>query len=321
MSKFDIHTKWTYFLSKKIVHRDVKPENILIKGNDLHHFFNSGNDVDVTSFPRVKLADFGSSRLFSMEKAPFTDYIGTRWYRSPECLLFDGLYTEKMDIWSVGCVLFELLTKQPLFPGKDNIDQLHKINNVLGSPDKSKFFSIVSNMKLFNIVDNQTRKEIESIYDESGLSFCYQAGTGIKNSFMMNSIAIGDDKIYDRDISIDCFEFIEKLLDYDAGLRISATDALNHAWFHECSKKPAKSTSVTDSTSSDVKKYRISNEHRRHVTTIVSTITNNLLDLPDLGGQYSEFLGNLVDHTTKDQSFISYEHRRFKSMPVGMARS
>ena len=74
-----------------IFHRDVKPENILIKG-----------DV-------VKLADFGSCRSIYSHQ-PYTEYISTRWYRAPECLLTDGYYSYKMDIWSAGCVLFELAT-------------------------------------------------------------------------------------------------------------------------------------------------------------------------------------------------------------------
>ena len=56
----------------------------------------------------VKLADFGSCRsVFS--KQPYTEYISTRWYRAPECLLTDGYYTYKMDMWSVGCVFFEIM--------------------------------------------------------------------------------------------------------------------------------------------------------------------------------------------------------------------
>ena len=57
----------------------------------------------------MKLADFGSCRgVYS--KPPYTEYISTRWYRPPECLLTDGYYTYKMDVWSVGCVFFEMLT-------------------------------------------------------------------------------------------------------------------------------------------------------------------------------------------------------------------
>jgi len=86
-----------------IFHRDIKPENILIKDDT------------------VKLIDFGSCRgIFS--KLPYTEYISTRWYRPPECLLTDGYYNYKMDMWGFGCVFFELLSLFPLFPGKHELD-------------------------------------------------------------------------------------------------------------------------------------------------------------------------------------------------------
>ncbi|XP_053489719.1 MAPK/MAK/MRK overlapping kinase isoform X2 [Ictalurus furcatus] len=102
--------------SNGIFHRDVKPENILIK-HDL-----------------LKLADFGSSRSVYC-KPPHTEYISTRWYRAPECLLTDGYYSLKMDTWSAGCVFFEILSLKPLFPGTNEVDQVSKIHDVLGTPD------------------------------------------------------------------------------------------------------------------------------------------------------------------------------------------
>lgn len=81
----------------------------------------------------IKLADLGSCRgLYN--KPPLTEYISTRWYRAPECLMTDGHYGYKMDIWGVGCVFFEVLSLYPLFPGENELDQIHKIHNILGTP-------------------------------------------------------------------------------------------------------------------------------------------------------------------------------------------
>lgn len=99
-----------------IFHRDIKPENILVSNE------------------RLKVADYGSCRRM-YANAPFTEYISTRWYRSPECLLSDGHYDERMDIWAVGCVMFEIVSLFPLFPGKNEVEQIEKIHSVLGTPD------------------------------------------------------------------------------------------------------------------------------------------------------------------------------------------
>ncbi|CAM9960932.1 unnamed protein product, partial [Discosporangium mesarthrocarpum] len=107
---------------KGIFHRDIKPENILIE---------STNDLG----RGLKLADFGSCRgIYS--KQPYTEYISTRWYRAPECLLTDGYYGPEMDLWGGGCVFFEITSLYPLFPGTNELDQISRVHKVLGTPNE-----------------------------------------------------------------------------------------------------------------------------------------------------------------------------------------
>uniref|UniRef100_A0A6I8MXF1 Cyclin-dependent kinase-like 5 n=1 Tax=Ornithorhynchus anatinus TaxID=9258 RepID=A0A6I8MXF1_ORNAN len=108
-----------------IVHRDIKPENLLISHTDI-----------------LKLCDFGFARNLSEgNNANYTEYVATRWYRSPE-LLLGAPYGKSVDMWSVGCILGELSDGQPLFPGESEIDQLFTIQKVLGPlpPEQMKLF-------------------------------------------------------------------------------------------------------------------------------------------------------------------------------------
>mmetsp|Transcript_29178 Transcript_29178/g.53279 ORF Transcript_29178/g.53279 Transcript_29178/m.53279 type:complete len:463 (+) Transcript_29178:90-1478(+) len=101
-------------------HRDIKPENILL------------NPEEGT----IRIADFGAARSLRA-RPPFTDYVGTRWYRAPECLLGTRTYSSPVDVWACGLVFAELLRGSPLFTGQSSIDQLHRIFHVLGWPDAS----------------------------------------------------------------------------------------------------------------------------------------------------------------------------------------
>ncbi|CAE7712951.1 Mak [Symbiodinium sp. CCMP2592] len=98
-------------------HRDIKPENVLYE----------------TKREVVRIADFGESRSLRA-RPPFTDYVGTRWYRAPECLLRDRGYSSPVDVWSSGLVFAELLRGSPVFMGSSSMDQLYKIFSVLGQP-------------------------------------------------------------------------------------------------------------------------------------------------------------------------------------------
>eukprot|EP00930_Biecheleria_cincta_P098070 TRINITY_DN8975_c0_g1_i1.p1 TRINITY_DN8975_c0_g1~~TRINITY_DN8975_c0_g1_i1.p1 ORF type:complete len:599 (+),score=118.26 TRINITY_DN8975_c0_g1_i1:118-1914(+) len=96
-------------------HRDIKPENVLYD----------------TRTEMVRIADFGEARSVRA-RPPFTDYVGTRWYRAPECLLRDRSYSAPVDVWGSGLVYAELLRGSPIFTGSSSIDQLYKIFSVLG---------------------------------------------------------------------------------------------------------------------------------------------------------------------------------------------
>ncbi|KAL0022117.1 hypothetical protein WJX79_002445 [Trebouxia sp. C0005] len=165
-----------------IFHRDIKPENILI--------------IDEC----LKLADFGSCRgIYS--KQPYTEYISTRWYRAPECLLTDGYYTHKMDMWGVGCVFFEVVSLFPLFPGTNEMDQIEKIHAITGTPSPE----ILATMK---------RRSTHVEFD-----FPPKEGTGITKLI--------------PHLSPEGQDLLQKLLMYNPEDRISAKQALRHAFFRE----------------------------------------------------------------------------------------
>ncbi|CAG9764892.1 unnamed protein product [Ceutorhynchus assimilis] len=96
------------------IHRDIKPENILL-----------------TSAGVVKLCDFGFARMLNPGEN-YTDYVATRWYRSPELLVGDTQYGTPVDIWAIGCVMAELIKGEALWPGKSDVDQLYIIRCTVG---------------------------------------------------------------------------------------------------------------------------------------------------------------------------------------------
>ena len=87
----------------------------------------------------VKFADFGLARKYSAENLQMTHGVVTRWYRPPEILYGSKNYGPSVDIWSLGCLLGELMLREPLFPGSSEIDQLTKIFTLRGSADVNKY--------------------------------------------------------------------------------------------------------------------------------------------------------------------------------------
>ncbi|XP_036002641.1 cyclin-dependent kinase-like 2 isoform X2 [Fundulus heteroclitus] len=115
---FQILRATNFCHQQNVIHRDIKPENILISQEGV-----------------VKLCDFGFARIIASpsEGAVYTDYVATRWYRAPELLVGDIKYGKPVDVWALGCLLIEMLTGQPLFPGDSDLDQIYHIVRCFGN--------------------------------------------------------------------------------------------------------------------------------------------------------------------------------------------
>eukprot|EP00755_Sulcionema_specki_P006075 Sspe_Gene.34478::Locus_16758_Transcript_1_1_Confidence_1.000_Length_1321::g.34478::m.34478/K08829/MAK; male germ cell-associated kinase len=162
------------------MHRDLKPENLLLRG-----------DV-------AKLADFGLAKEIRA-RPPFTEYVSTRWYRAPEVLLQHKAYNSPIDIWAAGCIMAELYTLRPLFPGSSESDELFKITSVLGTPDH-KIWS-----------------EGLSLAKSMGFSFPQMVPTSLQQ-LLPNASPIAIDFIY-------------KMLQWDPEARPKAFQCVQHPFF------------------------------------------------------------------------------------------
>ncbi|KAH0795155.1 AChain A, Cyclin-dependent kinase 2 [Histomonas meleagridis] len=173
-----------YLHSHRIVHRDLKPANLLI---DM-----AGN---------IKICDFGLSRYFSIPLRKYSPNVVSEWYRPVELLYGAKNYDVSVDIWSLGCCLAEMSRRYPLFPGDTDIDMLHKIFEILGTPSKD---------------------EIPSFPEELRSSFKEHEQQDLKVVF--NS----DDEYF--------VDLIKKMLEYNPSKRITALEALNHPYFNDIPK-------------------------------------------------------------------------------------
>lgn len=162
----------------RIIHRDLKPQNLLIT-NDL----------------KLKLCDFGLSRMFSLPMGKMTHEIITLWYRPPEVLLGIENYTTKVDSWSIGCIMVEMITGKPLFPGDSEIGQLFKIFQILGTPNEETWPG-VTKLPEYKLTFPQWKPQ------------------------PINSLIPDFDK--------DGIDLIERFLEIDPDKRITIREALNH---------------------------------------------------------------------------------------------
>lgn len=168
----------------RIIHRDLKPQNLLVSKDCL----------------TIKLADFGLARAFQLPLHTYTHEVVTLWYRAPEILLGDKHYSPAVDLWSVGCIFAEMATKQPLFPGDSEIDELFKIFRLLGTPNDHLWPSVTSLPDYAPVFPQWNPQPLDSVVAPLGR---------------------------------DALNLLEKILCYEPTQRITAKAALQHPYCEE----------------------------------------------------------------------------------------
>jgi len=174
-----------YMHSAGIIHRDLKPSNLLLN-----------SDCD------MKICDFGLARgeLGDTEFKEYTEYVVTRWYRAPEVMLSPGKYNRKMDVWSIGCIMAELIGRRPIFRGDNYIEQMKLIFKQLGTPSD---------------------EDLDFITNEQALKYVKTKMGHMKKVPWSETFP---------NASEDAIDLLSKMLHFHPKHRISVEDALNHPY-------------------------------------------------------------------------------------------
>mmetsp|Transcript_21623 Transcript_21623/g.37239 ORF Transcript_21623/g.37239 Transcript_21623/m.37239 type:complete len:303 (+) Transcript_21623:149-1057(+) len=175
-----------YCHAHRVLHRDLKPQNLLID-----------------RYGALKLADFGLARAFGIPVRHYTHEVVTLWYRAPEILLGARKYSTPVDVWSIGCIFAEMVTKQPLFVGDSEIDQLYKIFRTLGTPT------------------DETWPGVRELPDYK-TTFPHWPQRHIRDTV--------------HGLDEDGLDLLTQMLLYEPGRRITARAALQHKYFDDLNK-------------------------------------------------------------------------------------
>uniref|UniRef100_A0AAQ4R7P0 cyclin-dependent kinase n=1 Tax=Gasterosteus aculeatus aculeatus TaxID=481459 RepID=A0AAQ4R7P0_GASAC len=156
----------SYCHKRKILHRDLKPQNLLI------------NDKG-----ELKLADFGLARAKSVPTKTYSNEVVTLWYRPPDVLLGSTEYSTPIDMWGMGCILYEMATGRPMFPGATVKEELHLVFRLLGTPTEDTWPGISSNEEFRSYLFPQYRPQalinhVPRITSEDALRHSYFLSLG-----------------------------------------------------------------------------------------------------------------------------------------------
>lgn len=166
---------------RRVLHRDLKPQNLLINKDGL-----------------IKVADFGLGRSFGIPVRNYTHEIVTLWYRAPEVLLGSQRYSCPVDVWSLGCIFAEMVTRKPLFQGDSEIDQLFRMFRILKTPTEDIWPGVTQ------------------LPDYKPTFPCWTQNNLTQQVKNMDSASL---------------DLLQKTLIYDPALRISAKEMLEHKYF------------------------------------------------------------------------------------------
>lgn len=157
-----------YCHAHRILHRDLKPQNLLID--------KEGN---------LKLADFGLARAFGVPLRTYTHEVVTLWYRAPEILLGGRQYSTGVDMWSVGCIFAEMATRKPLFPGDSEIDEIFKIFRILGTPTEADWPGVTSFPDFKSSFPKWERKQDDEMVNADGVKVLGENGLDLLESMLV----------------------------------------------------------------------------------------------------------------------------------------
>ncbi|KAI9687585.1 MAG: regulator of ime2 [Bathelium mastoideum] len=197
---YQLFRSLAYIHSMGICHRDIKPQNLLLD----------------PSSGVLKLCDFGSAKIL-VENEPNVSYICSRYYRAPELIFGATNYTTKIDVWSTGCVMAELMLGQPLFPGESGIDQLVEIIKVLGTPTRDQIRTMNPNYMEHKFP--QIKPHPFSKVDTTSLK-------------QRSQLLIGHNQVFRR-AEPSAIDLISRLLEYTPTQRLSAIEAMVHPFFDD----------------------------------------------------------------------------------------